>query len=772
VKEQPPPSRGKDPGASDPPDEGSRNEGELLLSLFLTEAERHFENMAAQHETLQRPQSTEAARTAIEPLLRTLHTLKGAAGSMGLERLEREIHLAEELCAEIRSGDLHPTAGMVEHLFDGIATMRAMVEGVRSAPHGELIRPPSSPAPEPIGPQRPERRSNTERRRGVDRRAQGERVLRVEAGRLDELAAGVGDLVILRTRLERRVSEVEGVLRDLNATRSAIRPGSTDDVASRLGELELFLTTSSAHLERAARALSAETQSLRRSTIDLDEGLRQARLCPLDAAFVRLPHALRQLERTSRVEADLVMGGADLDMDKTLVDQVSEVLLHLLRNAVAHGIESPETRQAQGKPRRGRIEVSAQQEDELIVIRFEDDGRGIDRGQVREALIRNRRLPPTTAFTEAEVLAALFDPGFSSRPAADGLSGRGMGLHIVQRTLAQLGGDVRLEDVPGRGTRFFLSLPQRAAITQAVLFKVGGQVYAVAAANVVRAVPLGLHALWVRRNERLSLADESGERPPLPVLRLQSLLGAETPPGGRGVGLEVRHQDRAFVITCDKIVGPRTIVLRPLSPLLLGLRLFAGSTISGSGKAQLVFDVGSLAKAAFAEGEPPPPPTRRAAARVLVVDDSRLGREATARALTAAGLQAITAEDGWDAWEQLGERRFDAVVTDLEMPRLSGLELIERIRRDPTLSRLPIIVLSSRTSPSSRDRARAAGADAVLAKGPQNRGVVEVVARLIRDPEVDPMQRLVRHQMQHPTRHPMHPGNQSITPPSGGRARH
>ena len=368
------------------------------------------------------------------------------------------------------------------------------------------------------------------------------------------------------------------------------------------------------------------------------------------------------------------MSGGEIEVDHGMCEQLGEALLHLLRNAFAHGIEAPAERVARGKPARGRLAVSARREDQVIFIRFEDDGRGVDLERVEQALERREGTAPSPLGNE-DLLAALFRPGFSTRERADGLAGRGMGLDIVKRSVTRLGGEVGLESQPGRGTLFRLTVPLTAAITEAVLFKVGGQVYAVPAAHVLEALAL--------RPDALRMPEAARGQPPVPVLRLQALLGVEMPPLRRAAALYLRFGERSFVATCDKIIGPRTIVVRPLDPVLSGLGLYAGATISGAGKAQLIFDLGALADAAYAPTRPSPSSPRRGQPRILVVDDSRVAREATARVLVASGFQAVTAADGWDAWELLSERRFDAVVTDLEMPRLDGWSSSRRSARNP-----------------------------------------------------------------------------------------
>jgi chemotaxis protein histidine kinase CheA len=723
--------------------EGS-DEAELLRSLFLDEAQSHLAEIAEAQQALAGAHEDSERLAAVEAMLRHLHTLKGAAGSVGFEAIGHAAHDIEELCAEIRAGSLAPTAGIMDRIDDALGGLRALLDGARDAPAGGRNATLSLTLPD-TSPGSADRRRLRDRRRGIERRSGGDRSLRVDSARLDALTDGVGDLVILRTRIERRLRELEGVLRDLDTSRRGLRAALGQEPAGtviatggdamgalldRLTETEIELGGVSAHLDRATRALAGETESLRRTATELDEELRRARLIPLDWAFARLPHALRELERTTQRGADIRMTGGEIEVDKALVEQMADALLHLLRNAFAHGVESPADREAAGKPVRAHLEVSARQEGELVFIEFADDGRGIDRAEVRRALIRAGT--DVTSATDRQLLAAIFEPGFSVRQTADGLAGRGMGLDIVKRAVVRLGGEVGVESRAGTGTRFRLVVPVHAAITEAVLFKVGGQVYALPAAHVVRALPLGPGAPLVKDGAGEAWLDQgadAGGR--IPVVRLPVLLGVESPPGPRAAALHVRYGDRSFIVTCDKMIGPRTIVVKPLGPVLGLMPLFAGVTISGAGKAQLVFDPGALADAAHAPARAAPSGARRVAPRVLVADDSRLAREGTARILIASGFQALTAEDGWDAWEMLGERRFDALITDLEMPRMDGFELIARVRQEATLKELPIVVMSSRTARASRDRALAAGANAILPKDPHKKVLLDTVVGLL-----------------------------------------
>jgi chemotaxis protein histidine kinase CheA/ActR/RegA family two-component response regulator len=736
----------------------AEDEDELLRGIFLEEALEHVEQLTEATQVLSRnPDPAETVETA-DALLRHLHTLKGAAGSVGFEAIGRASHELEELCAEIRSGALAVTPGIIDRIEEEVGGLRALLDGARATPLRSRPAAASDRIPILPSPAEPTERRRLADRRRIERRAGGDRSVRVDVARLEALLEGVGDLVMVRVRVERRLRELEGTRRDLSSVRLALRASMAEadhlleeaspvgeganlrlgGISDRLSEVDIELGNVTTHLDRATRALGGEAESLRKATAELDDELRRARLLPLEWAFSRLPPVLRELERTTGHAADLTFSGGEIEADKGLVEQMAEVLLHLLRNSLAHGLEPEAERVRQGKPARGRLDCRAWQEGDFIFLEFSDDGRGIDRGALVRALGRLGRIAPVS--DDRKLLETIFEPAVSVREAADGLAGRGVGLDIVKRSVTRMGGEVAVESSPEMGTRFRFEVPQHAAITEAVLFKVGGQVYGLPAANVVRALPFGQEAAARNKDEAPASGDGrvSAAAARVPVLRLQSLLGVEMPPGHRQSGLLIRHGERSFIVTCDKVIGPRTIVARPLGPLLTPLTLYSAVTVSGAGKAQLVFDVAALAEAAQGPSRAFGSSARRTPPRILIADDSRLAREGTARILIASGFQAMTAEDGWDAWEMLGERRFDALITDLEMPRMDGLELITRIRQEPTLKELPIVVMSSRIARAYRGKAIAAGANALLPKGPHKRTLLETVTRLLAAPTNHP----------------------------------
>jgi chemotaxis protein histidine kinase CheA/ActR/RegA family two-component response regulator len=740
-----------DSGGSAPAQEWAAGETDMLRGLFLEEAEKYLGQIIEAQKLLSHASETtlEISPDVVDVLFRHLHTLKGSAGSVGFDAVSRAAHELEELCTEIRRGQLAPTFGILERIDEGVAEIRALLSSARLAVPPSRSNTPVEGVPiiQARGPIE-RRRSPTDRRAVADRRVSTEGFLRVEVERLDALLESVGDLVILRTRFDRRVHEMKSVVRELESTRhdlravqsalaaelsTVARQDETGRLLDRLGEVDVEFTDSLSFLDRTMRRLAEDAESVRRTSEQIEEQIRRSRLVPLEWAFSRLGSALRELERSCHRHADLVVSGGEIELDKAIVDQLADPLLHLLRNAMAHGIEPPPVREQRGKPVRGRITIRAAQEADFVFLIFEDDGGGVDRDAIRRALAATGQLPEGDNGDD-ELVNTIFEAGFSTRPQSDALAGRGMGMNIVKRAVLRLGGEVKVESKPGVYTRFRLSLPLAGAITQGLLFKLGGNVYVVPAAHVIEVLPIGHDVL--AGSARSSA--ESGSLPAIggvtaPSHHRPALGGIEPPPGRRAAALHVRYAGRNFLITCDKVVGPRTVVVRPPGPLVGLIPVYGGVTASGAGKAQLVLDLGALADIAYSATGLPPVAARRGQPRVLVVDDSRLAREAAARLLGASGYQTVSTEDGWEAWEILGERRFDAVVTALEMPRLDGFELIERIRREPTLRGLPIVVLSSRTSQAAREKAINAGANVFLPKSRHRRSMVAAVDACLRE---------------------------------------
>jgi chemotaxis protein histidine kinase CheA len=725
-----------------------------LRAFFLEEAAEHVEALTA---SVRRLRDEPTDRVAMAEVLRKLHTLKGSAGSVMLDEISARTHALEDRVVAISGRVEPPTAAEIDALADEVADVTRMIADVEREVRGgatRLVIPRVDPSSTPLVLSAPVPKPMESSGTGMGS-GSGHAVhetIRVEVERIEELMDAASELVFDRTRVARRVQELDAAVRDLGKTRNALQAllpaledaGTPAPLTARLTELTAEISAALASLAGATQGLGDDADGIGRTSATLQERVRRVRMMSVGRLFQRLEAPLRDLARKEGKQLELVTRGEETEIDKAIVERIAEPLLHLVRNAVAHGIERAEERRAVGKAAVGRITVSARHAGDAVELTVEDDGRGVDRERVRKALVSQGRAAVDAAaqLADAQLLDALFLSGFSTRSRADDVAGRGVGLDAVRFAIERLGGTVRVRSTEGAGTAFTIRLPLTTAVQQALLFKVGGQVYAVPAARVEEATTIAQSDITTSDDgvDRVQLPAAPGrDATTLPLVRLGALLGVPPPPGANlrraalVIGLGADHPSglTRYVLTCDKVIGPREIVVRSLGPLLADLPLFAGATISGAGKVQLILDVDALAESGRRGVRATRPRRVAGARRVLVCDDSRSIREAASLFLQQGGYAVETVPDGWDAWELLQDRPFDLLVTDLEMPRLDGHELIARVRGSPELRSLPILVVSSRTAETMRTRVTAAGADAFVGKPLRKKPLLDAAEALL-----------------------------------------
>lgn len=738
----------------------------MLRQLFRSEAHDALEVVTS------RVLSSGTARPtgdAIAEMMRVTHTIKGSAGTVGLTAMVDLAHRLESAFAVIGRDPMvwsPATADMIVEVTDGLrsyvdelVTERGAADETAAHLRAQInnlthTEPPERPsfsdiperpsfsesmaiptivmagAPEPIIDIQSDAMLADPRMPAVPGTltapSQHEaRHLRVEPERIDNLMSSAGELLFDRTRIERRVQLLRTLARDLARTRQnlrdAIGPVDAPGVNRGLVEAEGELAGQAALLSQTTAALLDEIEALRRTIGELQRGLTRIRMDTARNLFLHAARTLRALRRATGVVVELRTLGEDTEFDKAVAEQLVDPITQLLRNAVAHGIESVDERTRRGKPPIATITIRARQDGNLLVIDLSDDGRGVDIAVLRERLISSGRWSQARAqlATDGDVLDAL-GTGVSVRGDADELAGRGIGLDVVRQTVARLGGEVKVSSVPGRGTTFSLRLPLSTSLAQAMLFKVGGQVYAIPAVHVVDTTLVEPNTyITVVRHEQL------------PVLRLEALLGHGVT-NERRPGVVVSFAGKSFVGTVDKIVGPREIIIKPLGPLLAPLTLYAAATISGSGKVQLILDPAQLVRRAYPDATEPVTEAVSSpmvlAGRALVVDDSRAIREAMTSMLGREGWIVDVAEDGARALQMTRQLRYDLIVTDLEMPELNGFELIETLRADDRFKTTPIVIITSRATPEHRRRAKELSVRALVAKPITRRKLLEALA--------------------------------------------
>ena len=708
----------------------------MLRQLFRSEAQDALEEVTSR--MLGAGSARPSADTLTE-LMRVTHTLKGAAGTVGLDVIVDLSHRLESAFAAL-GGDAWTAAtpdqiveiadamrGYLDHAADADAEaladpIRDQIDRVARPNRHPDSRPPwqVEPPPDPVLDETPA--------------PEPKQSLRVEPERIDDLMSSAGELLFDRTRIERRVQLLRTISRDLARTRQTLHDAlvrETDNgdggiartTLAEFGQAERELAGQAALLSQTTAALLDEIEALRRTIGELQRGLTRIRMESAKSLMAHAARTLRALRRATGLRVELRTVGEDTEFDKAVAEQLVDPITQLLRNAVAHGVEPPEDRIASGKPATATITIRARQDGNLLVLELSDDGRGIDTVAVRDRLVASGQWSAARAqlADDSEILDALLGGGVSVRGDADELAGRGIGIGLVRQTVARLGGEVRVTSVHNRGTTFSLRLPLSTALAHAMLFKVGGQVYAIPNVHVVETtlVEAGATTATVRHE-------------PLPVLRLEQLLGHGLG-SERRPGVVVSFAGKSLVCTVDKIVGPREIIIKPLGALLAPLTLYAGATISGSGKIQLILDPAQLVRRTHPDAPDASLVDQGSApvvlaGRALVVDDSRAIREAMTSMLGREGWIVDVAEDGARALQMTRQLRYDLIVTDLEMPELGGFDLIARLRKDERFKATPIVIITSRASPDHRRRAREFNVLALVAKPITRRKLLEALA--------------------------------------------
>jgi two-component system chemotaxis sensor kinase CheA len=464
------------------------------------------------------------------------------------------------------------------------------------------------------------------------------------------------------------------------------------------------------------RQVSDELDMGERLLSDLRDSVVQMRTLPLSMITSPFPRAIRDLAFEEGKEAELTISGADTQLDRTILDGISETIVHLLRNAVAHGIEAPEEREAAGKPRAGRIELRAEQRGGMVAIEVADDGGGVS----AKVLAR--------AEESGSLTDLLATTGFSTAEGVTEVAGRGVGLDAVKRSVESLGGGLEVQSEPGSGTEVTLLLPLTLALMRVLLFERGDQPFALPMTSVGRVVAIG---------ETTSLGNQASIEIDGQVVRLSH--HGQSPGAGsklveRSPAIVVESLGRRLAMVCDELIGEEEVVIKSLGAVLAGVGGYLGAAILGDGRIALVLDPNHLLKAptetvaldrAEETSEPVP-------GKVLVVDDQFSARELQRSILEVAGYEVEIAHDGREALRRIAELPdLDLVLTDVQMPEMDGFELLEAIRADEQHASLPVVIVTTLGDESSRKRGAAAGADAYIVKNEfDQEALLETIERL------------------------------------------
>ena len=698
--------------------------------------------------------------------LRELHGLKGEARMMGFADVNSLVHEMEELVRAAQSRGYALAGGSVDALLvvsDAVAVLAGAVAGeppdverllawlkqATEAEHavggGPPPQPPPSapsastssiaPAPPPSSPSAESRVTtgsfSTQALKAVDPARAVDASIRITQHSLEVLTSATTNLQQRARQAETTAARRRQLARELVALHRVaedLGPAAAE-LAARLGRAKELAS------EVNRRSSMLATEELKDLSV-LAEEITALRMVPLAVLFESYPRMVRELAKDLGKELDLVVEGEDERVDRSVLDALKDPLLHLVRNAVDHGLESREERVEQGKSARGTIHLQARREGERLVLRVKDDGMGLSASHLREVAVRKGLLDAEGAASLSDTAAIdlVFLSGFSSRDEVSDVSGRGVGLDVVRTRLLAIGGEVTVDTKPGAGSSFELRVPVSLTVAPVLFVQVGEERLCLAASNVVRAFTVEATQLREVAGKPALLVDDDV----LPFSSVASLIFAapERPASEGELVLVLRGRGQSAAIAVDRVLEERVQAVLPLKGLLSRYPHLTGATPLADGELALVLSAAHLVATVHGRELRLGAATSRKKEvrrqKVLVVDDSPLTRELLVSLLESVGYQIVQAGDGAQAFEVLSREAVDIVVTDLEMPNVDGLELTRRLKSHATWRALPVVIVTTRGSEVDRRRGMEAGADGYVTKGDLVRqDLVDVVARLL-----------------------------------------
>ena len=780
---------------------------EEVLGYFVPEAHEYLETITSSLLELEKDPEDVGE---LQRLFRAVHTLKGSAYTVGFQCIGDLTHELEDIVDGILESQIRLTPELTDHVFQGLDVIRVLLQRDRPlldscraefksalmklrAAHGWSVTtvPVSGEMPIPVtGDVQPRKRLN--RREGIraDTGRSAEGVIRLRRDRLERLLNLVGELVIGRSRLEQRLMVLDQlsqqVLKYQTKMQASVHafeekhafslPESIPDnpemlrlpllmnfgelefdkyddfniLARSMAEVSADIAESMTQLRTMIRYSREDMGQLQQLTLGLRNGIAQARMIPLNALFTRFQKAVREMGRTAGKTVVLDIAGGDIELDTDVVQRLLDPVIHIVRNAVYHGIESPEARETAGKPAAGTVSLNAAIRGTAVVIAIKDDGAGVDVGKIKAKAVSSGLLDPTqaAAMSDAEAIELIYVPGFSTASEVGDQAGRGVGMDVVKRAVEALNGHIDLTSEPGVGSTITLRLPLTLLISAALIVRVGDDRYAVPLPAIREVVGSAAQALrHIDGRWLLQIGEDDVE-----VRAFAQLLGERTEAPSQVSPLVVLQAGQKVMgITVDELVGRQEIVIKALGPLAFFQGCgYSGAAIDPQGRVMLVLNVERLLTERRDGRVPAAALSRmasatitkeaerisaaaadRMAARILLIDDSLSVRKFVGRMLEAGGYRVDTAVDGEEGLRKAAVQTYRLIITDLEMPKMNGYEVIQSLRELPHTRLTPIIVMTTRVGGKHRQMAMTLGANAYIAKPIEERALILEVGQCL-----------------------------------------
>jgi two-component system chemotaxis sensor kinase CheA len=723
---------------------------------------------------LEKPHADQAA----DDVARELHTMKGEARMLGLAGIGQLAHAAEDVLRAEREGKA-ATEVATDLLLRACDTLSDLLEDLPAAHTGtpsseemckalaaasgspipplngraatarpatppppppaaappaaappppapqatRAVTPPPSPAPtQAPAPAKEKHEEEAPAATTGAKTAIADRSIRVNVEVLDALGVLSGDLLVESARGRLRGSETADLFERFSRLgdrflRLGERLHLTGELRAELDRVEGDLHMLRDDAFRFLRRNDDGMNTLHGNLAKMADSVAEARLVPLATVFDAFPRAVRELARSQGKEVELLIENADIGVDRSMLSDVRDALVHLLRNAVDHGLESPDARQTLGKPTMGRLRIRVRGDGDMLHIQVEDDGRGIDPDRLKAVALGKRLITQAqaAAMSEREAVDLIFRPGFSTRDQVSEISGRGVGMDVVKRKVETLGGSVSVASRQGLGTTITLRLPQSLALMKVLLVRLGDDVYGIPAADVVA-------VMRVKPEDRMEVFGTLAVKhrgKPTALVALGPLLGVN---GGnrfdKPPAVVVRHSDDHAALVVDGFVDEREVAVKPCGgDFLKGAPFIAGTAALEDGRIAVLCHVPDIMAEVRRMARPVSQQQSSKRLKVLLVDDSPIARATEGALVKALGHIVDEAQDGEEAYAKVQTATYDLILTDVQMPRMDGFTFTRKLKTTPAVARIPVIILSSLASPEDKRRGLEAGADGYLVKG-------------------------------------------------------
>ncbi|MGI9519609.1 MAG: hybrid sensor histidine kinase/response regulator [Pirellulaceae bacterium] len=782
-----------------------------LLEIFSEEAEDHLRTI---YDGLNRVREKNDDMAALADVRRSAHTLKGAAGAVGLEAVTRLSHRMEDLldCLAERKLGATPeqlklflaTTDQIQDLTGGQIDVEAvapqMVEIYATYANelnalGVQATPAQAAAPAPAAKSSAAAPAVCKTPHAAAPARKNNQFLRVPLHRLDDLVAVVGEMIVNRSGMTQKLGDLESRIDEIytaldrlqNASRELEKRYNADSirvinrVAGACSQMNRFgtmaasptdtTTASPVHkldslefdqytefhllaqsLEEGNGDVAVVGEELRNLKSEFDNlfrrqgqlnreaqnSLMHIRMVPVSGIVGKLERTVRSVSGKLQRPVELQVVGESTELDKTVLDEIADPLLHVVRNAIDHGIESPRERKKAGKPEQAGILLEAINQGTQVTLRISDDGRGINLDKVREKAIKNELIEKEDELTREELLSLIFLPGFSTAAQLTDVSGRGVGMDVVRDAVSRLNGSIRVESEEGSGTTFTIQLPTSVGVTRALAVQSAGSTWTIPMQAVKQIQKLDPQS--VEMQDEQPVVNVQGRTLPIKELasHLQLVPASHEPSFDVPLPLLVISVgDDEVAMTVDMIEGGHDIVVKSLGDHLRKVPGYVGATVRSDGSIVPILDPvdlvgkGAPIQASGHLDELPAAPVRVSTA--MVIDDSISVRRVTTKLLQRAGWDVVSAKDGVDALEKLDELESapDVFLCDMEMPRMNGIELIKRIRKQPEFAVTPIVMVTSRASEKHRHMAVEAGATDYVVKPFNDEYLLELIDELV-----------------------------------------